>query len=301
MLCFVLLFQSCSLVWAQSPPPIVGGEETAEFEAVGALTLLRDSGSYSFCTATLVDAYVAVTAAHCVRDMLEYQEDEPVYLTLGTLEMPLERLLVAGSNTLPTYDATAYTDLAVVFLDTPAQTPPLSPWQPELDLVESGDLATVVGYGRTHSAEGDSAGIKRSAEVSIYNVAPEVVVLRAFDEPAGGCHGDSGGPVFRSGQSTWVPIAAMVSIVDLDGDGEACGDMTMAVLFEPHLEWLQGEIDSVQPEPEPEPEPEPAPVEETRGGGGCSSAPAPGALWWLSGALVLIWRRFSRTQRSGAA
>jgi len=57
-----------------TPPPIVDGQPTSAFKAVGALVAVNNAGNdyFEFCSGTLVDDKAVITAAHCIESIFEY-------------------------------------------------------------------------------------------------------------------------------------------------------------------------------------------------------------------------------------
>ena len=72
---FALTLSGFAFADAPPPPPIVGGSATAEYAAVGALVAVDSRGDIagSFCSGTLIDDAMVLTAAHCVDGLLEIQ------------------------------------------------------------------------------------------------------------------------------------------------------------------------------------------------------------------------------------
>ena len=53
-------------------PSIVNGEETRDYDTVGALVAAGGGGASSFCSATLISEHEVLTAAHCVDALNDY-------------------------------------------------------------------------------------------------------------------------------------------------------------------------------------------------------------------------------------
>jgi uncharacterized protein (TIGR03382 family) len=287
----VVLSFSVIQAQASTPPPIVGGVETDELPAVAALVGVKSGRPlWVVCTVTLIDPHVALTAAHCLEAAETYLPDGYNFeLRFGAdAEQPISTIGVDDWVRAPDE-----VDMGLLFLAEPAQTSPLTPLADQLIHSEDKELATLVGYGKTGSDNGDS-GIKRSVQLFVEQLDEDEILFLEYPEQLGACGGDSGGPVLLERDGQWVPVAVMVRIFDYDGDGEACGDLTVGVMVYPLLAWIQEEVAAVQPEPEPEPEdedPQVDPPEEEAGRFGCSSVSGGSSLTLAFGLLALLFLR----------
>lgn len=151
--------------------------------------LVDDLGNVG-CTATVIEAHTAITAAHCVagREPLALRALFGSEVATGTL------IEVSGAQVDPAFDAaTLANDLALVTLREASPAAPLA--------IAAGDLAVgatvdAVGFGTTSSTATDG-GTKRTGTAMISAVQP--AELTAMPSPAQPCHGDSGGPMLVAG------------------------------------------------------------------------------------------------------
>ena len=167
-------------VAAPAPPPpckstvptLIGGTPVTDgYEEV----VVINTGSR--CTATIVSPTVVLTAAHCgvtgVRVLVSYGSDQ----LLGT------------------FRATAAVDLGAVVLDEAIQAPYASVYLEEL---KAGLSITILGYG-CEDGVNRVFGTLRQGQTQIFAFEPPYLLF--YGQPAL-CYGDSGGPVFLTGQSS---------------------------------------------------------------------------------------------------
>lgn len=185
---------------------------------VGALVGTFTSGTYPYCSGTLISPTVFVTAAHC--DL----GTSRVSVTFDP-EFTLKAKLYAG-----TYHADPrYTwkqddphDVAVVVFDRPIQgiTPARLPSAGQLNSLDQDDRFTAVGYGGQEPVNAPGGPViayydARQYAISSFN-ALNGAWLRLSQNPAtddgGTCYGDSGGPNFLGAGASETDIVAATTI-----------------------------------------------------------------------------------------
>ena len=171
----------------QRRDPIVGGQTTNAFPAVGALTRFGST----HCTGTVVGPRTVVTAAHCLHGV---SASSLKFVLGGKVSAPTATIGVASVKAHPSYDdATIANDIGVVTLATDA---PVAPMKMVTSMNGSwiGKELVFVGYGVSNGVNQTGAGTKRYVRMPI-----EGVTSTQFEYGLPGkntCNGDSGGPAF---------------------------------------------------------------------------------------------------------
>lgn len=290
---------------AERIPVVVNGDVTRDPMAVAALVVEDDGYLYGpFCSAVIVHASWALTAAHCVEAM---QVDYGAYDTW----------LVTGSDLLqdgveeavpvdialghPDWDPSVYTDdIGVLHLEEPVAAEPVAVGT---DAVHDGWLGADlrwVGFGVTTDG-GDDQGVKRRADIPLVWYDAELLVGYDPDDGQNVCSGDSGGGVLKPEGSGWrlVGINAFVAVAEGGDPSRACAEgYGGATRVDVHLDWLASQtgLDTFEDTGGRDAGTRPFSREE----GGCSAAPirAPGAGLALAALAVLRRRAPRRPARS---
>jgi hypothetical protein len=226
------LLLACALVACTAPAsttgeqPITNGMTDTGDPAVVALI---DDADRVGCTATVIGAHTAITAAHCFVD----KQPRTLRLFFGTAIADGGTITqVADARSHPSFDpATFAHDVAVLTFRDELPVAPVALDTRTIDASLVGTNFRVVGFGTTTGASGDS-GTKRDGTARVSDVQAEE--FTAMPNPSQPCRGDSGGPALLSTTS----IAAVVS----RGDG-ACTDhatyaridVARAALVDPYL------------------------------------------------------------------
>ena len=185
---------------------------------VGALVGTFSSGTYPYCSGTLISPTVFLTAAHC------NVGTSRVYVTFDTKYSSKSRLHAGTFYYDPAYnwrqDDTH--DIAVVVFDKPVTgiTPARLPQAGQLDSLSVNQKFTVVGYGGQEPINQPGGPVIGYLDIREFSVASLNAInptwLRLSQNPAtgdsGACYGDSGGPNFLGAGATETNIVAGTTI-----------------------------------------------------------------------------------------
>jgi hypothetical protein len=185
---------------------------------VGALVGTFTSGTFPYCSGTLISATVFVTAAHC--DLGTSQ----VTVTFESEFSPAAKLYPGTYYGDPryTWKQDDPHDIAVVVFDKPIKgiTPARLPYAGQLESLDQQDRFTAVGYGGQEPVNAPGGPVIayydiREFAVSSFN-ALNGGYLRLSQNAATGdggtCYGDSGGPNFLGAGASETDIIAGTTI-----------------------------------------------------------------------------------------
>jgi secreted trypsin-like serine protease len=240
---------------AEAPPPIVGGDPTGAFPAVGVLVAVLDGAGAAFCSGTLAHREHVVTAGHC-QVAIEQAEDAgyDVVFAVGRtvwLDDGIDAWTrVAGHERHPDYadDGALLHDIAVLELEDPIdeiEPLPLSALSPEAS-TWTFDALQYVGWGVT-SDGGLDLGVKREAQIPY--LGADDMYLYAYD-PAGVnlCSGDSGGAaLIPTDDGGWALAGVNAFVFSPGSSTPACeGGASGATRVDAHLDWLRAAAPALQ-------------------------------------------------------
>ncbi|MBX3040945.1 MAG: trypsin-like serine protease [Bdellovibrionaceae bacterium] len=269
---------------------IVGGKATREksdpaYWSVAALDLkisvfsLQGSKTEtSFCTGTLIDKDLILTAAHC----LLASEKNPFatvrisgtafFSQTGEHYEIKQALGHKGYNENVRRDSTGTThadpfaDIALILLEKQVSSPLRPASLPTHSFDQGASLLTrIYGYGAenymnrlfsTQASENEAE--EDDSKMPLRWVDAQGTVTNAqlrYDQSKGKgfCKGDSGGPHFISENDRSVVIAVSSSVTDVSlSTPDWCRRHSVAILVEPFLDWIQEGITTLRSDPSAE-------------------------------------------------
>jgi V8-like Glu-specific endopeptidase len=213
--------------------------EDQSYAAHVVMVLKRGAGRAGFCTGVVVAPRVVLTAAHCataIKDMRIFYLDDAGRPVIAELQAVAVH---------PGFRADALTkravsiDLALIQTQAPLDARFSPAGLDETGAVAVGQSVRIVGYGLGSEGEGTSGGVLRSALLRVR--APLSTILLWAEDPnkagAGGCSGDSGGPILSDDRAKVLAITAWSAGA---GGGRRCGDVTQGPLVAPQRAWIEG-------------------------------------------------------------
>lgn len=234
---------------------IAYGSEVKTDEAVARATVALVEPSLSpgqewfpYCSGTLIDRSIVVTAAHCVVGREEVQ----LLFGLGTLSKPLmgQGTFIAHPSYGAEYNESLTFDIALIKLGQPAPAPMQAVAIASLGEYKVGDEVLLAGYGDVVDPKYGQTQINPgklykagSKIIDIFNPGDEdiredyenwgLISYKSDNGKSGACSGDSGGPMFIVRQGTLKVIGATA------GGYGSCGAQGMYTHLNFYETWIK--------------------------------------------------------------
>ena len=221
---------------AQAQPWIVHGDGRLDEDVRAATVELSDGRS--ICSAVLIGANTALTAAHCVlEDRPRKLIFSPDATALGAPMRPVDRVALPPDLdrkrlvTLPRLKDLA--DIAVLHFT--GELPP--GYHPAALLSNSesiadGQAVMIAGFGVSDPSLNQSSGVLRQTQVRVLDRAYAATEIQLDASHGGSCYGDSGGPAF-------VRVDGRLAVLAIDNWGQGpCNQFSIYAAVAAHLDWI---------------------------------------------------------------
>lgn len=220
-----------------SPAQALGGDATVlagnRLENRTVMVLSSQGGA---CSGTVITPSIILTAAHCVSRAGQYA----VATRDSAGKVALQEVRQIARHPEFQAGARASIDMALVRLASPLPAR-FSPVTLDDGAQENGvgSVQTIAGFGLAREGDEASAGILRSASVSVLpRYFPRFLRLGPVQGTIAICQGDSGGPVFSEATSDVTVIGVIYG--KENSDGRQCGATAQAVRVAPQRRWING-------------------------------------------------------------
>ncbi len=237
---------------ASSDHQIIDGAPARADQMRSTLALIDPGSGAFFCTGTLVQPTVVITAAHCLMtpDQAGFIQADDAQVGVGVLDARAvpqnKRVDIARFTVHPNFAQNPQSDdpsslgqdddIAVLVLARPVDGLPVTPILPadRLDELVGGTSLVISGYG-VNDLRSDAAGVLHIGQTSVVRSSAHEVLAGGGDD-ADTCFGDSGGPAYLDvGGRSYLVGATSRGANDAPVD---CGDRGIYTLVPAYHAWI---------------------------------------------------------------
>jgi len=214
-----------------TPPPIVGGSTTNAYTEIGGLVAIHPQGyGASFCSATLIDRYWVLTAAHCIygQDAAQSMSDQGYDIYFVTAANVYNASnndfhLVHSDKMIPHPGYSGQdvsNDIGLLQLAYPIDNKEPVPLNANRSNFTGEDIV-YVGYGITGDGREDS-GVRRTATVPYWTYDNMFIYTLDPNGEKNICSGDSGGAALVESGSGYIIVGVNSFGFDVNGGPPTC-------------------------------------------------------------------------------
>ncbi len=215
-----------SFAFNQFEPFINGGERVLADDPIAKSTVMLETES-QYCSATIIDNGLLLTAAHCLNEGATW-----ILIHFSGLEGSTSRTASRSLRHEEYQDlnGTTTNDVALVFFEggLPDGFVPVSIW-PSQKKLEVGEELQLAGYGG-----GGPLGVLAKVKLSVTELLNNTNLVKFEQtEQRGICHGDSGGPAFKTvdGHLYLAGVASYANEID-------CSGFSVYTSATPYIDWI---------------------------------------------------------------
>jgi len=262
----------------QKDNAIIGGTlaDDADYPAVGALLIKGTHPWYgdvaaAICTGTLIAPDVFLVASHCVDTELiigpgatatYYVSFTRDVSDFGSASMTLPALTTEVKKALqhPDYDPNGFNtfegglgdfhDVALTFLKSAVtgRTPATVLTPANAQAIAMNDAVRIAGYGirdadyDPYNPQPDESGIMYLASTIIHEVGDSEMQIGDVAPTPQKCHGDSGGPTFRTFDDGALPAERVIGVTSHAYDDTDCHRGGVDTRVDAYRAWIESEM-----------------------------------------------------------